>query len=57
VLGVTLQALKESFAEQPNWKAAVMGATTWEGNADENGYRLPSLELDCIIIIIIISPY
>jgi hypothetical protein len=32
----TLQALKESFVEQPNWKAAIKEGTTWEGNADEN---------------------
>jgi hypothetical protein len=34
-----LQALKESFAEQPNWKAAVMEGTTWEGSADENAAK------------------
>ena len=32
----SLKALKKSFAKQPNWKAAVMEGTTWEGNADEN---------------------
>ncbi|KAK2461027.1 hypothetical protein APHAL10511_006968 [Amanita phalloides] len=35
----TLQALKESFAEQPNWKAAVMEGATWEGSADENAAK------------------
>ncbi|KAF8342348.1 uncharacterized protein EI90DRAFT_2904177, partial [Cantharellus anzutake] len=34
-----LQALKESFAKQPNWKAAVREGTTWEGNADENAAK------------------
>lgn len=32
----TLAALKDSFAKQPTWKAAVKEGTTWEGNADEN---------------------
>ena len=32
----SLKALKKSFAKQPNWKAAVMEGTTWEGNANEN---------------------
>jgi hypothetical protein len=36
---VALQALKESFAKQPNWKAAVKEGTTWEGNADENAAK------------------
>ena len=31
-----LQALKRSFAEQPNWKAAVVEGESWEGNAEEN---------------------
>ena len=31
-----LQTLKDSFAKQPNWKAAVVEGTTWEGTADEN---------------------
>ena len=30
----SLEALKQSFAEQPNWKATVIESTTWEGNAD-----------------------
>ena len=34
-----LQALKDLFAKQPNWKAAVMEGTTWEGNADENAAK------------------
>ncbi|KAF8331363.1 uncharacterized protein EI90DRAFT_2920180, partial [Cantharellus anzutake] len=34
-----LQALKESFAKQPNWRAAVMEGTTWEGSADENAAK------------------
>lgn len=36
---VSLQALKQSFAEQPNWKAAIKEGTTWEGNADENAAK------------------
>ena len=35
----SLKALKKSFAEQPNWKAAVREGTTWEGNADENAAK------------------
>ena len=35
----SLEALKKSFANQPNWKAAVMEGTTWEGNADENSAK------------------
>ena len=35
----SLKALKRSFAEQPNWKAAVREGTTWEGNADENAAK------------------
>jgi hypothetical protein len=35
----SLEALKRSFAKQPNWKAAVMEGTTWEGNADENAAK------------------
>ncbi len=35
----SLKALKKSFAKQPNWKAAVMEGTTWEGNADENAAK------------------
>ncbi|KAF8349528.1 hypothetical protein F5887DRAFT_914458 [Amanita rubescens] len=35
----SLKALKESFAQQPNWKAAVREGTTWEGNADENAAK------------------
>jgi hypothetical protein len=31
-----LAALKESFHQQPNWKAAVVEAETWEGSAEEN---------------------
>ena len=34
-----LKALKKSFVEQPNWKAAVIEGTTWEGNADENAAK------------------
>ena len=34
-----LQALKDSFAKQPNWKAAVMEGTTWKGSADENAAK------------------
>jgi hypothetical protein len=36
---VSLQALKQSFAKQPNWKAAIKEGTTWEGNADENAAK------------------
>jgi hypothetical protein len=36
---VTLQGLKDSFAEQPTWKAAVVEGNTWEGNADENATK------------------
>jgi hypothetical protein len=36
---VALQALKDSFVKQPNWKAAVMEGTTWQGNADENAAK------------------
>ena len=35
----SLKALKQSFAEQPNWKATVMENTTWEGTADENAAK------------------
>ena len=35
----SLKALKKSFAKQPNWKAAVMEGTSWEGNADENAAK------------------
>ena len=35
----TLQALKDSFAEQLTWKAAVVEGNTWEGNADENATK------------------
>jgi hypothetical protein len=35
----SLEALKKSFAKQPNWKAAVMEGTTWEGNAGENATK------------------
>jgi hypothetical protein len=35
----TLKGLKESFEKQPNWKAAVIEGTTWEGNADENATK------------------
>ncbi len=35
----SLKALKQSFVKQPNWKAAVMEGTTWEGNADENAAK------------------
>ena len=34
-----LQALKESYAKKPNWKAAVMEGETWEGSADENAAK------------------
>jgi len=34
-----LEALKKSFAEQPNWRAAVKEGTTWEGTADENAAK------------------
>ncbi|KIM39621.1 hypothetical protein M413DRAFT_29320 [Hebeloma cylindrosporum] len=33
---VELKALKDSFAEQPNWKAAVVEGETWEGTGEEN---------------------
>ena len=35
----TRQALKDSFAEQPTWKAAVREGTSGEGNADENAAK------------------
>jgi hypothetical protein len=35
----TLKALKDFFAKQPTWKAAVREGTTWEGNADENAAK------------------
>ncbi|KAF8735347.1 hypothetical protein AX14_002223 [Amanita brunnescens Koide BX004] len=35
----SLEALKRSFEKQPNWKAAVMEGTAWEGNADENAAK------------------
>lgn len=35
----TLEALKDSFAKQPTWKAVVREGTTWEGNADENAAK------------------
>ena len=31
-----LEALKQSFTQQPNWKAAVVEGETWEGSAEEN---------------------
>jgi hypothetical protein len=31
-----LHAMKDSFAEQPNWKSAVIEGETWEGTAKEN---------------------
>ena len=31
-----LQAMKDSFAKQPNWKSAVIEGETWEGTAEEN---------------------
>jgi len=31
-----LQVMKDSFAKQPNWKAAVIEGETWEGTAEEN---------------------
>ena len=34
-----LQALKDSFAEQPTWKAAVIEGNTWDGNADESAMK------------------
>jgi hypothetical protein len=34
-----LQTLKASFSKQPNWRAAVMEGTAWEGNADENAAK------------------
>jgi hypothetical protein len=36
---MSLQALKQSFAKQPNWKAAIKEGTTWEGSADENAAK------------------
>jgi hypothetical protein len=33
---VELDALKRSFAVQPNWKAAVIEGESWEGNAKDN---------------------
>ena len=35
----TLKALKDSFAKQPTWKAAIREGTSWEGNADENAAK------------------
>ena len=35
----SLQALKQTFAQQPNWRAAVMEGSTWDGNADENAAK------------------
>ncbi|KIL62950.1 hypothetical protein M378DRAFT_80363, partial [Amanita muscaria Koide BX008] len=43
----SLKALKKSFAKQPNWKAAVMEGTTWEGNADENATKWRKLNRIC----------
>jgi hypothetical protein len=31
-----LQAMKRSFVEQPNWKAAMVEGESWEGSAEEN---------------------
>lgn len=31
-----LQAIKHSFSQQPNWKAAVVEGETWEGTAEDN---------------------
>jgi len=31
-----LSAMKRSFSQQPNWKAAVVEGETWEGTAEDN---------------------
>jgi hypothetical protein len=31
-----LRAMKSSFSQQPNWKAAVVEGETWEGTAEDN---------------------
>jgi len=31
-----LHAMKHSFSQQPNWKAAVVEGETWEGTAEDN---------------------
>jgi hypothetical protein len=33
---IELEALRRSFAEEPNWKAAVVEGETWEGTTEEN---------------------
>jgi hypothetical protein len=38
-----LKALKRSFAEQPNWKAAVIEGESWGGTAAENIARYQEL--------------
>jgi hypothetical protein len=38
-----LEALKRSFAEQPNWKAAVVEGGSWGGTAAENIARYQEL--------------
>ena len=43
-----LEALKKSFAEQPNWKAAVVERETWERYADENAAKWRELRVNRI---------
>ena len=43
-----LEALKKSFAEQPNWKAAVAERETWERYADENAAKWRELRVNRI---------
>jgi hypothetical protein len=31
-----MKALKRSFVEQPNWKAAIKEGEKWEGSSQEN---------------------
>ena len=35
-----LQVMKCSFAQQPNWKVAVVEGKTWEGSAEDSGMHL-----------------
>jgi hypothetical protein len=38
-----LEALKRSWAEQPDWKAAVIEGESWEGSVEENTVKWRSL--------------
>jgi hypothetical protein len=43
-----LEALKRSFAEHPNWKAAVIEGESWEGTTEENIQKWRGLVDGCL---------